>query len=171
MSLGTVLQEAREEKGIAQEQLAFELNLSRQMISHVENGRRKLPKDVAPKSARILDCGFYIIELAHYFTGGAFAKKLNGDRVDLHRGIVTMKTLEELREAHDAIEKADVTDHPSAVTKEQRERIEHAAIQALDAVVALLHYVAVMCRDYKFSWFGLWMKWRKKARERGYLKE
>lgn len=170
MSIGERIQEARLASELTQEQLALDFHLSKQMVSHVERGRRKLPKDVMPKAIETLDCGFVAVAAASEVTGGAWVTKLDGDHVDLHRSSVRAKTEEELHEALNAISSVCVANHPSGMKEEDRRQLEEALIQAIDAITALTHYVSVICRDYRFSWNKLWKIHRSKLKARKFIK-
>lgn len=170
MSLGTVQKEARQEY-MTQQELAEKLHLSRSMIAEIEAGRRRLPKDVAPKAVEILDCGFYAMEVAREMTGGSWVAKLNGENVDLHRASVKAKTQEELYEALEAINGICVANKPESMKEQERIKLEEAMIQAIDAIVALSHYVAIVCKEYGFSWLQLWRKHFMKLLKNGYVKE
>jgi len=153
-----------------QEELAAELGVSRSAISAYKTGRRKIPKDIAAKLVQKLDDGFLAMELAAMATGGAWVRELDGEHVDLHRASVAAKTQEELREALEAVQRVCVAAPPRAMPKEKLRQLEEALIQAIDAIVALTHYVAVICREYGFSWVELWRKHFRKLKARKYVR-
>jgi len=81
-----------------------------------------------------------------------------------------MKTREELTEALEAIENVCVANHPRSIREFDKQHLEEAILQAIDAIVALTQYVAVICKDYGFSWIKMWSKHRMKLKSRGYVK-
>lgn len=164
------MQEAREAAHLTQEQLAFHFNLSKQMISHIERERRKIPEDVAPKSTQTLDCGFYAMELAHQFTGGAFVTKLDGDQVDLHRSSVKAKAMEELEEAMQHLQNISLVNLPDKTDEQKREKLKVMLIECIDVIVCLSHFCAVICKEYSISWVQIWKDHRLKLKARKYLK-
>lgn len=170
MSLGQILKEARAQSGYTQLELGDELFVSRSTVAMVETGQRDLPDEVVPVAVGKLDCGFLAMEVASRYTGGAFVSKLNGDAVDLHRASVKEKSIEEMREALDAVKNVCVANRPERIGESDREKLEHSLLQVIDAIVALTHYVAVVCREYGFSWIKMWKKHRQKLKEDGYLK-
>lgn len=171
MTHADIFKEVREAAGYTQEQLAMDLFISRESISLAEQGRRKVPKSIRKKLVETLDDGFLAFAIAEEAMGDIFITKLNGERVDLHRSSVKNKTKEELLEAIEWIEASCIVNHPSSMNAEERIKLEEALIQAIDAIYALCHFVAVICREYKFSWIRLWKKHRKKLKERGYVKQ
>jgi len=170
MALSTAMERAMAEWGYTQEELGEELGLSRQAISHYKTGRRRMPPDVAARLVEKLDDGFVAMEIAAAYTGGAWVRELDGEHVDLHRAAVHAKTQEELREALDAIQRVCVAAPPRAMSREQLRELGEALIQAIDAIVALAHYVAVICREYGFSWVELWRQHFRKLKARKYVR-
>lgn len=170
MSLATSLERAMKDWAYTQEELAAELGVSRSAISAYKTGRRKIPKDIAAKLVQKLDDGFLAMAVASMATGGAWVRELDGEHVDLHRAAVTAKTQEELREALDAIQRVCVANPPRAMPREKLKELNEALIQAIDAIVALAHYVAVICREYGFSWVELWRQHHRKLKARKYVR-
>lgn len=170
MGIGSALKEARESRGETQEQLAFEFNLSRQMVSHIEKERRKLPEDIAPRSVQLLDDGFYSLEVAHLMTGGSFVGKLDGENVDLHRSSVKEKAEEELEEAMAALRHISVVNRPDNTNPEQQEQLKKALLECIDVIVCLSHFVAVICKEYGLSWVRIWKDHKLKLKARKYIK-
>jgi transcriptional regulator with XRE-family HTH domain len=169
MSVGTALKRARGRHDITQGDLADQHYLSRSMVAEVERGAKRLPRDIAPKAARRLDDGFLAMEIAHEFSGGAWAGRLDGNGVDLHRSSVRAKTLEELEEAIEAINGFSMVNAPGMIGQEHRKILESMMIEACDVVVAVNHLLAVVCEDYGISWYGIWDQWHKKAMAAGYI--
>lgn len=54
-TLGQRIRQAREKRGLSQEELASALNLGQRAISELENGKRRLPVTDVPKLAQVLD--------------------------------------------------------------------------------------------------------------------
>lgn len=170
MALDTAIEQAMEDAGLTQRALAQELNVSRSAINAWKNGYRRIPREVAGKLVEALDCGFVAMELAYEFTGGAWMKTLDGEHVDLHRASVRLKAEEELYEALEAIRKVCVAHPPETVTADKLRELHDSLLQVLDAIVALTHYAAVVCREYKLSWVELWRAHHRKLKARKYVR-
>lgn len=110
------------------------------------------------------------LEAAAEYTGWG-PVKLDGEMVDLHRASVAMKTKEELTEALEAIESVCVVNHPRSIREFDKQRLEESVLQAIDAIVALTQYVAVICIEYGFSWFKKWQKHRAKLQSKGFIRK
>jgi len=165
----TAVKEARKQIGKTQLQLSMDLFESREAISQQENGRYRVQPNVAQYFAKEHNDPWVALEAAAEYVGWG-PVKLDGDVVDLHRSSVTLKTREELTEAIDAIESVCVANHPRSIREFDKQHLEEAILQAIDAIVALTHYVAVVCKDYGFSWLQMWSKHRMKLKSREYVK-
>lgn len=163
------VKEARKDANMTQQQLSFELFESRESISHQENGRYRVQPNISKYFAEKHNNPWVALEAAAEYTGWG-PVKLDGEVVDLHRASVAMKTKEELTEALEAIESVCVANHPRSIREFDKKQLEEAILQAIDAIVALTQYVAVICIDYGFSWFKMWQQHRAKLKAKGFIK-
>jgi DNA-binding XRE family transcriptional regulator/NTP pyrophosphatase (non-canonical NTP hydrolase) len=160
---------ARKAAKMTQQQLSFEIYESRESVSHQENGRYRVQPNIAKYFAEKHNNPWVALEAAAEYTGWG-PVKLDGEVVDLHRASVAMKTKEELTEALQAIESVCVANHPRSIREFDKNQLEEAILQAIDAIVALTQYVAVICVDYGFSWLDMWKKHRTKLKAKGFIK-
>ncbi len=160
---------ARQATGMTQQQLSFEIYESREAVSQQENGRYRVQPNISKYFAEKHNNPWVALEAAAEYTGWG-PVKLDGEVVDLHRASVAMKTKEELTEALQAIENVCVANHPRAIREYDKQHLEEAILQAIDAIVALTQYVAVICMDYGFSWFKMWQRHRIKLQTKGFIK-
>jgi DNA-binding XRE family transcriptional regulator len=163
------VKEARKNANMTQQQLSFEIYESRESVSHQENGRYRVQPNIAKYFAENHNNPWVALEAAAEYTGWG-PVKLDGEVVDLHRASVAMKTKEELTEALEAIESVCVANHPRSIREFDKKQLEEAILQAIDAIVALTQYVAVICIDYGFSWFKMWQQHRAKLKAKGFIK-
>ncbi|MGZ0084549.1 helix-turn-helix domain-containing protein [Caldibacillus thermoamylovorans] len=164
------VKEARQKTGMTQQQLSFDIYESRESVSHQENGRYRVQPNISKYFAEKHNNPWVALEAAAEYTGWG-PVKLDGEMVDLHRASVTMKTREELTEALEAIESVCVANHPRSIREFDKQRLEEAMMQAIDAIVALTQYVAVICMDYGFSWWKMWQKHRAKLQAKGFIRQ
>lgn len=154
MSVSTALKKAREAKNLKQEAVGQEIYLSAKMISAIERGRRKLPKDASPKVATMLDDPELYAALQAQATGGVASPWLDGDRVDLHRSSVRDKTIEELSEAIEALSKARMlvnAKDASDLDADGLKQIKEALHQLVEAQTACQVAIGVLCKQYNLS--------------------
>jgi DNA-binding XRE family transcriptional regulator len=163
------VKEARKDVNMTQQQLSFEIFESRESVSHQENGRYRVQPNITKYFAEKHNNPWVALEAAAEYTGWG-PVKLDGEVVDLHRASVAMKTREELTEALQAIESVCVANHPRSIKEFDKKQLEEAILQAIDAIVALTQYVAVICIDYGFSWFKMWQQHRTKLKTKGFIK-
>uniref|UniRef100_A0A7U4DJW1 Helix-turn-helix domain protein n=1 Tax=Geobacillus sp. (strain Y4.1MC1) TaxID=581103 RepID=A0A7U4DJW1_GEOS0 len=161
---------ARKAANMTQQQLSFEIYESRESISHQENGRYRVQPNISKYFAEKHNNPWVALEAAAEYTGWG-PVKLDGEVVDLHRASVAMKTKEELIEALEAIESICVANHPRSIREFDKQHLEEVILQAIDAIVALTQYVAVICIEYGFSWFKMWQKHRAKLQSKGFIRK
>lgn len=160
---------ARQATGMTQQQLSFEIYESREAVSQQENGRYRVQPNISKYFTEKHNNPWVALEAVAEYTGWG-PVKLDGEVVDLHRASVAMKTKEELTEALQAIESVCVANHPRTIREYDKQHLEEAILQAIDAIVALTQYVAVICVDYGFSWLKMWQKHRTKLQTKGFIK-
>ena len=153
----------------SQQQLSFDLNVSRESVSAYETERAKVPKDITQKIMGRYDDARFALELAHEYTGGSWTPALNGPAVDLYRTSVQLKTIEEIEEAIESIRNAVLNVHPDYIGSFEKQDIEKSLDEAADAVTALNTYIMVVCKDYKISWLKVWARHKSKLISRGFL--
>lgn len=168
MSVGNALKETRGDE--SQQKLSFDLNLSRESVSAYETGRAKLPTDISQKLMNKYDNPWLAMEIGYEYSAGSGVKKLDGQNVDLHRSSVKAKTEEELEEALIALRNISVVNKPEFISQMDKEKIKEALIQVIDAIYAAKHLVAVLAKEYGFSWLQLWHMQFKKLLQRGYVR-
>ena len=113
------------------EQLAFDLNLSAQMVSHMKTNRRKMQQDIAKESIRLYDNPEYIMDILHSFSDGFTSPVMRGKHIEHHR---LASAAHVKREAHTMlllIEESQLEKPVNTLSTEEREAIN----QLVDAVI------------------------------------
>lgn len=169
--LGRILKDARTEYGITQKGLGDMFHLSGSMISEVEQGRRRIPKDIKPRLARELDDPALYLTLAREATGGIGAAWL--DRIDGHRVCCVMKFREEVIEALEMLEQVmPVLLRPEGreqVTTGELDTIKTTMVEIIEVVTASQNTVARLAKGYGFNLAQLWDEHQEKLIRSGYL--
>ena len=141
---------------------------SQQMLSAIEQGKRTMAADMAPRIAEKLDHPALYAELARELTGFGPAW-LDGPNVDLHRAAVREKCVEELREAMQAIDRMPAYTPPGAIdTGARKARYEHL-MQVMDAAEACFMYIGIECLEYGYSMLQLSRDHYTKLRNKRYI--
>jgi len=171
MAIGEVIREARLQLGITQEQVGSMTYISSKTVSAIECGRRHISPEALGALVQQMDNPRLAMEAAVAITGGSYGSPwLDGKGVDLHRASVQLKTVEELQEARSSIGAVRVANRPESATAEELADVERSVMQALDARVAIDHYIAVICSEYGISMARVHRAHREKLEQRGYVR-
>lgn len=150
--VGEAVERLLEDEDIPGVQLAWDLNISEQLVSHYKNNRRKMQPDIAEHSIRKLDNPFYIMEILHKFSDYCSPPVFRGKSVEEHRLAFEEVTITEAYEAIKTLEEVSLVKSPALVTKEERQRIKDTIGELLDVEAWARNLAAILCSEYKISW-------------------
>lgn len=164
---------ARKEAGMTQ--LSLELDgvyCTREAISQQERGEYRVQPNVTNYFVEKHNDPWVAIEAAAEYTSWG-PVKLDGEAADLHRTTVFLKTEEELQEALAAMIEAskNLTVNPQCADRVEIAVIEKSLQECIDAITALNHYVAVLCKEYGISWAKMWAQHKMKLIQRRFVKK
>ncbi|PKR79209.1 hypothetical protein CEY16_05565 [Halalkalibacillus sediminis] len=162
---GKALRAYRLKKGKTQQQLSFDLFSSRELITKMERGERKIGPEVTER----IEDPFVALERAGEYAKAFGAMKLDGLAVDLNRTTTYLKTKEELQEALDQLSKTDVTRAPKFVEPHEIQNIDKALQECIDVVTAVHNFVAVVCDEYNLPVTEVWNRHTNKLVARKYV--
>lgn len=151
-----------------QQKVASELNIARETLSKYENGRSKIPADIGRKLTKKYDNPKFAITLRNEYTGTG-TRWLDGPNVDLHRSAVKEKTLEEMNEAIEQLEKTSLVKPLRNVQHFEIQDLENVLDELVEAQTAIDHLVAIVCMDAGISYVDLWDKHYRSLASNGYL--
>lgn len=169
MAVGKALKTMRGRE--SQLKLSMDLCVSRESVSAYETERAAVPPDISRQLMKRYDDPMFAMTIANEYTNGGWVQPLNGKHVDLHRSSVAAKTEEELQEALEYMKSIRIANHPASMPEHEKEQLRETMIQAIDGITALSHYVAVICKDYGFSWNELWQTHSRKLIANGYVRK
>lgn len=159
----------REMRGTTHQQnLAEELNVSRESISKYENDRTKLPVDVSNGFMQKFNNPEFAITLGHEYTGTG-PIWLDGPNVDLHRSSVKEKTLEELEEAIHKLRNTSLAKPLVNLTPYELQSVRDALEELVEAQTAMAHLVAVVCMETGISYTDVWAQHYRSLQSSGYV--
>lgn len=162
----TILKEMRGKD--YQQKVATELNVARETLSKYENGRSKIPADVGRKLTKKYDNPKFAITLRNEYTGTG-PRWLDGPNVDLHRSAVKEKTIEEMNEAIDQLEKTSFAKPFRNAAHFEIQDIETTLDELVEAQTAIDHLVAIVCMETGINYVDLWNKHYRSLASSGYL--
>ncbi|TDW00822.1 hypothetical protein B0G66_11522 [Bacillus badius] len=142
------------EEELTVEQMSMDLNISKQLGSHIKNDRRRMQQDVAKASIQAYDCPAYATDLIHEFSGGYTPPVLRGRAVDWeNRLAVEDFAIREVQEVIAILEniRPILNRKPGETTKEERERIAQVTDEIYDAEAALANLKITLAKNYNIS--------------------
>jgi hypothetical protein len=164
---------ARREAGVTQLEMTFnDYYGSRESISQQENGRYQVQPELSSYYVEKHNNPWVALEASAEYVGWG-PVKLDGEAADLHRTTVTLKTKEELEEALESLRQASrkLTTNPKAMDPADMEVIKKSILESIDAITALNHYVAIVCKEYGVSWARMWTQHKLKLIQRRFIRK
>lgn len=168
MGFGQALGQLIIDRNETQEAPAKVAAVSNSSISKYIKGTRKAPKDVMRSTVSYYDDPVLTLAAHEEVAGDASVPYLNN--ADLHPSTVQLKTIEEVSEADAAIRAVPITKRKDQLCENDMAAIRIAIVESIEAITALTHYVAVLCKAYTFSWLAMWKEHRAKLKASKYLK-
>lgn len=152
MSVAGAVSHLLESEEMTQVQMAMDLNVSEQLISHIKNNRRKMAEDIAQASIQKYDSPFYIMEILHEFADRCSPPVFRGSSVEQHRLAFEETMLHEAREVVEIFEEISLVKNPTLVTPDERQSIKEAIGDLLDIEAWAKNFGALLAREYNISW-------------------
>ncbi|WP_150283762.1 hypothetical protein [Rummeliibacillus sp. TYF-LIM-RU47] len=150
-NVGNAIKVLEKDEELTNDQLAFDLNLSPQMVSHMKNDRRVMQQDIARESVAMYDNPRYTMEILHEFSDGFAVPMMDGKAVDWHRLSLLAMLKKQFEEALEALKEVDFTKPPQAMEKHERELMVSAFDEILDARLSLENWLIQLQEDYNIS--------------------
>lgn len=164
---GPALEEVLKRTGETRTKAGAAAHVDASLIGKIVKGTRNPSKEVMSSTTEHYDDGQLYIAAAGEVTKGAFVPWLNN--ADLHKSSVHLKTLEEIREVTEALMKAPITKTKEQLLEADMKQIKLTLMECVEAITALTHYVAILCKEYRFSWTGVWKEHRAYLKSKKYL--
>ncbi|MFB4326439.1 XRE family transcriptional regulator [Priestia sp. BR_2] len=165
---GPALDEVLKRKGETRGTAGVAAHVDASLIGKIVKGTRKPSKEVMASTTKHYDDGQLYIAAAGEVTGGAFAPWLNN--VDLHRASVLFKTVEEIKEVLVLTSEAPISKTADQLNESERKIMKRLLMETVEAITALTHFAAVLCKEYSFSWFATWKEHRADLKAKKYMK-
>lgn len=140
-----------------QEKFAYGTGVTREAISKYETGRVPLPPDVSRTLTKKYNDSRFTMTVQQEYTGTG-PKWLDGPNVDLHRSAVKEKTLEEIQELLAAMGSISFATPLGNLKPFEFQNVEALLEEAVEAMTALSHFVAVVCKESGISPTAIWDK-------------
>lgn len=154
--------------GKTQEQLAMQLNVSREGISKFENGRSKIPPDISRSMMQMNDHPPFALALRNEYTKTG-AVWLDGPNADLHHCSVKEKAVEEMEEALTALRDFNFARPLKSISSWEHPEVHRVLEETVEAITALETAVAIICKGLDFSYTGAWHNHYTQLKAKGYV--
>ena len=141
--------------GKTQQELSMELNVSRESVSKIENGRSKVAPDISRKLMEMGDNARLAFALRHEYTGTG-PLWLDGPNVDLHRSSVKEKTIEESEEFLIALKELSFSKPLKNLSHWEMPQLLKVLEEGAEAITAIEHLLVVICEEANISYTGIW---------------
>lgn len=154
--------------GETQQQLAMEINVSRETVSRYENGSTRIPADVSVAMMQRHDNPQFAFAMRNEYTrtGPVW---LDGPNVDLHRSSVREKALEELDEVTNALKNFSFAKPLKNLSNWEAPELEKLLEEVVEAITAMEHLAVVVCEEANISYTETWNKHYTQLRAKGWL--
>lgn len=140
-----------------QEKFAYGTGVTREAISKYETGRVPVPPDISRMLTSKFNDSRFAMTVQQEYTGIG-PKWLDGPNVDLHRSAVKEKTLEEIQELLAAMSNVSLAMPLCNLKPFEFQRVEDLLEEAAEAMTALSHFIAVVCRESGIAPTTVWNK-------------
>ncbi|ANU28422.1 helix-turn-helix domain-containing protein [Planococcus versutus] len=154
--------------GLTQEQLAMELNVSRESISKYENGHVRIPADITNILMAKADSPRLAFAIRNEYTktGPIW---LDGPNADLHRSSVREKALEEIAELVKCLTEFSFAKPLKNLSEWEKPKLHHLLEEAVEAITGLEHLLVVVCEETGISYTDVWQNHHTQLRAKGYV--
>lgn len=146
--VGKALGRLLESEQANHDQLAFDFNVSPQMISHMKQGRRKMQEDIAKESIALYDNPEYILDILYEFSSGFTSPVLRGKQIEQNRLALAVHAKREMALAITLMESSGLELPPSTA---DREAIQELASQLITVRVVSDNFLKQLQVEYKVS--------------------
>ncbi|SEM13943.1 hypothetical protein SAMN04487786_1130 [Paenisporosarcina quisquiliarum] len=150
-NMGQAITRLMETEELNGDQLAFDLNISRQLGSHMKNDRRKMQQEIALSAMETYDNPEFIADVLHEFSEGYTSPVFRGPNIEQHRLSIESLAYRELKEAINKLEEVCLAKPPGAITKEERQEIKCLMEELLDGKAFINNLLIQLQKDYRIS--------------------
>ncbi|MBS4172083.1 XRE family transcriptional regulator [Bacillus sp. FJAT-49736] len=151
INAGEAIQTLLQEEEIDGVQLALDLNVSPQLVSHMKTGRRNMQQDIAKRSLEVYDDPEYAMELIYEFSGGYTSPVLTGKAIEHHRLAFEEFAVREMEDTIKILHDVSLVKPPKETSEDEKARIYQVIDEITDAEVALSNLKAILAKEYGIS--------------------
>lgn len=152
MKAGKHLKGVRGRKGYSQENTANELHISKQLVSHLENDRRNMTKDLVKHSVSTFSDAQYGFEMARETATGYITPLVTANQtIEWHRLALEEVFINEAEEAINHFNKVSLVKRPELATDDEIRTIEEGMKELLDVQATINSFLTRLEQVYPVS--------------------
>ena len=136
---------------ISGEQLALNLNVSPQLVSHIKNERRTMQADIAQDSIALYDSPEYIMDILWEFSSQYTSPVLRGKSMDQHRLAIEANAKREIERALEMIQTICLAKPPEVLDANEREGVKSMMDELIEARIHIDNLLKQLQVEYKIS--------------------
>lgn len=148
---GKAINRLIEGEGMTGEQIAMDLNISSQLVSHIKKERRTMQADIAKESIAVYDNPEYTMDILYEFSGGMTSPVLRGKNIEQHRLALSAHTKREIVEGLEMIQKVCLAKPPSSLDANEKETVKNLMDELLEARIHIDNLLRQVQVEYKIS--------------------
>lgn len=133
------------------DQMAMNLNVSPQLVSHMKTGRRTMQADIAQDSIAIHDNPEHSMDLLWEFSSYFTSPVLRGKFIEQHRLAIEANAKREIEEALEMIKNICLAKPPSMLDANEKEGVRGMMDELIEARVHIDNLLKQMQVEYKIS--------------------
>lgn len=149
--MGPAIERLMQSEELIGDQLALDLNISRQLGSHMKNDRRMMQQDIALSAMKTYDNAEFTADMLHEFSEGYTSPVFRGVNIEQHRLAIEAYALVELQEAIEKIKEVCLAKPPSIISKEEKQEIKVLMEELLDGKAFIDNLLIQLQKDYRIS--------------------
>lgn len=148
---GKAINRLIEGEGMTGEQIAMDLNISSQLVSHIKKERRTMQADIAKESIALYDNPEYTMDILYAFSDGMTSPVLRGKNIEKHRLASSAYAKREIAEGLETIQKVCLAKPPSMLDANEKESVLTMMDELLDARIHIDNLLMQVQVEYKIS--------------------
>lgn len=148
---GKAINRLIEGEGITGEQIAMDLNVSSQLVSHMKKERRTMQADIAKDSIALYDNPEYTMDILYEFSDGMTSPVLRGKNIEHHRLAFSAHAKREIEESLEMIKKVCLAKPPNSLDCIEKESVKNLMDELLDARIHIDNLLMQVQIEYKLS--------------------
>lgn len=149
--VGGALNRLLEGASLTGEQIAEDLNVSAQLVSHMKTDRRNMQVDVAQDSMVQYDCPEYTMDILHEFSSKFTSPVFRGKFIDQHRMAMEENAVREFERGIEIMRRISLAKPPSMLDSNERQDMMDYMDEIIEARVHADNLLKQLQLDYGIS--------------------